>query len=129
MLCHAVLCYAMLSHAVMCCTVLCYAMLRSASSQCCLTRLLSCVLQVKNAKPGILSEELRNGLGMAEGSPPPWLINMQRYGPPPSYPELKVTLTTPEAFCCSELLHWFCCCKAFTMLWLQPLLCPENQTS
>ncbi len=49
--------------------------------------------QVKNAKPGILSEELRNGLGMAEGSPPPWLINMQRYGPPPSYPELKVSLT------------------------------------
>ncbi|KAL3134731.1 hypothetical protein ABBQ32_007731 [Trebouxia sp. C0010 RCD-2024] len=46
--------------------------------------------RVKNAKPGILSEELRNGLGMAEGSPPPWLINMQRYGPPPSYPELKV---------------------------------------
>ena len=51
------------------------------------------VWQVKNAKPGILSEELRNGLGMAEGSPPPWLINMQRYGPPPSYPELKVSLT------------------------------------
>ena len=48
--------------------------------------------QVKNAKPGILSEELRTGLGMAEGSPPPWLINMQRYGPPPSYPELKVSL-------------------------------------
>ena len=47
-------------------------------------------VQVKNAKPGILSEDLRNGLGMAEGSPPPWLINMQRYGPPPSYPELKV---------------------------------------
>jgi splicing factor 3B subunit 2 len=22
--------------------------------------------------------------------PPPWLINMQRYGPPPSYPNLKV---------------------------------------
>lgn len=33
---------------------------------------------------------------MAEGSPPPWLINMQRYGPPPSYPELKVSPTSPK---------------------------------
>lgn len=22
--------------------------------------------------------------------PPPWLINMQRYGPPPGYPQLKI---------------------------------------
>lgn len=22
--------------------------------------------------------------------PPPWLINMQRYGPPPSYPSLRI---------------------------------------
>ena len=34
--------------------------------------------KVKNIKPGILSEELRKALGMAETSPPPWLINMQR---------------------------------------------------
>jgi len=27
---------------------------------------------------------------MPEGAPPPWLIHMQRYGPPPSYPNLKV---------------------------------------
>ncbi len=27
---------------------------------------------------------------MPEGAPPPWLINMQRYGPPPSYPNLRV---------------------------------------
>ncbi|KAK8935691.1 hypothetical protein KSP39_PZI005674 [Platanthera zijinensis] len=27
---------------------------------------------------------------MPKGSPPPWLINMQRYGPPPSYPQLKI---------------------------------------
>ena len=26
----------------------------------------------------------------AEKYPPPWLIAMQRYGPPPSYPNLKV---------------------------------------
>ncbi|KAK9818025.1 hypothetical protein WJX72_005866 [[Myrmecia] bisecta] len=46
--------------------------------------------RITNAKPGVLSEELRKALGMAEGSPPPWLINMQRYGPPPSYPDLKI---------------------------------------
>ena len=41
-------------------------------------------------KPGRLSEELKAALGMTEGGPPPWLINMQRYGPPPSYPHLRV---------------------------------------
>ena len=39
---------------------------------------------------GVLSAELQNALGMDESSPPPWLINMQRYGPPPSYPSLKI---------------------------------------
>mmetsp|Transcript_24378 Transcript_24378/g.28727 ORF Transcript_24378/g.28727 Transcript_24378/m.28727 type:complete len:632 (-) Transcript_24378:79-1974(-) len=40
---------------------------------------------------GALSEELREALGMAnEATPPPWLVNMQRYGPPPSYPNLKI---------------------------------------
>ena len=47
---------------------------------------------VKNAKPGVLSETLQGALGMAPGAPPPWLINMQRYGPPPSYTDLKVLL-------------------------------------
>ncbi|OIT28510.1 hypothetical protein A4A49_55933 [Nicotiana attenuata] len=41
-------------------------------------------------KPGTLSQELKEALGMPEGTPPPWLINMQRYGPPPSYPQLKI---------------------------------------
>lgn len=27
---------------------------------------------------------------MTEGGPPPWLFNMQRFGPPPSYPALKI---------------------------------------
>jgi len=32
----------------------------------------------------------------AEKYPPPWLIAMQRYGPPPSYPTLKIPgLTAP----------------------------------
>jgi len=26
----------------------------------------------------------------SEKVPPPWLIAMQRYGPPPSYPNLKI---------------------------------------
>ena len=70
------------------------------------------------ATPGQLSVELREALGMptrstsgsahsdengegADGAkakaavaadlyPPPWLINMQRYGPPPDYPKLKI---------------------------------------
>eukprot|EP00445_Apocalathium_hangoei_P037283 CAMPEP_0203948382 /NCGR_PEP_ID=MMETSP0359-20131031/83048_1 /ASSEMBLY_ACC=CAM_ASM_000338 /TAXON_ID=268821 /ORGANISM="Scrippsiella Hangoei, Strain SHTV-5" /LENGTH=884 /DNA_ID=CAMNT_0050879925 /DNA_START=88 /DNA_END=2742 /DNA_ORIENTATION=+ len=46
--------------------------------------------KMNNKKPGLLSAALKEALGMAEGSPPPWLINMQRYGPPPAYPNLKV---------------------------------------
>eukprot|EP01138_Halocafeteria_seosinensis_P006296 gb/GECG01006437.1/.p1 GENE.gb/GECG01006437.1/~~gb/GECG01006437.1/.p1 ORF type:complete len:606 (+),score=142.82 gb/GECG01006437.1/:1-1818(+) len=40
--------------------------------------------------PGVLSPRLKSALGMPEGAPPPWLINMQRYGPPPSYPNLNI---------------------------------------
>lgn len=47
-------------------------------------------IKLKEKTPGILSDELRKALGMPEGAPPPWLISMQRYGPPPSYPKLKV---------------------------------------
>ncbi|MGH0180189.1 UNVERIFIED_CONTAM: hypothetical protein FKN15_003433 [Acipenser sinensis] len=51
--------------------------------------------RLKEKKPGDLSDELRNALGMPVGPnshkvPPPWLIAMQRYGPPPSYPSLKI---------------------------------------
>jgi hypothetical protein len=40
---------------------------------------LSLVYQVKlrEMKPGMLSQELKEALGMPEGAPPPWLINMQ----------------------------------------------------
>jgi len=41
-------------------------------------------------RPGQLSAAIKEALGMAEGAPPPWLINMQRYGPPPAYPGLKI---------------------------------------
>lgn len=51
--------------------------------------------RLKEKKPGDLSEDLRTALGMPTGPnankcPPPWLIAMQRYGPPPSYPNLKI---------------------------------------
>ncbi|KAK4368366.1 hypothetical protein RND71_012158 [Anisodus tanguticus] len=47
-------------------------------------------VKLREMKPGTLSHELKEALGMPEGAPPPWLINMQRYGPPPSYPQLKI---------------------------------------
>ncbi|OAD72198.1 hypothetical protein PHYBLDRAFT_11425, partial [Phycomyces blakesleeanus NRRL 1555(-)] len=46
--------------------------------------------KLKEKKPGQLSEELKTALNMPPLAPPPWLINMQRYGPPPSYPSLKI---------------------------------------
>lgn len=57
----------------------------------------------KEHVPGVLSDALREALGMpqrhgdngigaaaAELYAPPYLINMQRYGPPPDYPKLKI---------------------------------------
>jgi len=43
-------------------------------------------------KPGgPFSDALKTALGMpSDNSPPPWLNNMQRYGPPPSYAGLKI---------------------------------------
>lgn len=54
-----------------------------------------CETKLREKKPGELSDDLRIALGMPVGPnatkfPPPWLIAMQRYGPPPSYPNLKV---------------------------------------
>lgn len=45
---------------------------------------------LKHLRPGELSEELKEALNIPPGAPPPWLINMQRFGPPPSYPALKI---------------------------------------
>ena len=58
---------------------------------------------MRDKKPGELSDELRIALGMPVGVnaykfPPPWLIAMQRYGPPPSYPSLKVGLASSPFF-------------------------------
>ena len=44
---------------------------------------------LKHLRPGELSEELKDALNIPPGAPPPWLINQQRFGPPPSYPALK----------------------------------------
>ena len=41
-------------------------------------------------KPGEASDALREALGMQPGFPPPWLLQQQRVGPPPSYPTLKI---------------------------------------
>lgn len=47
-------------------------------------------IRMKDFKPGHLSPALRTALGIQEGVPPPWLYNMQKYGPPPAYPNLKI---------------------------------------
>lgn len=67
--------------------------------------------RLKEKKPGNLTDDLRVALGMpvganAERVPPPWLIAMQRYGPPPSYPNLKIPgLNAPIPEGCSFGYH------------------------
>ncbi|KAE8208270.1 hypothetical protein CF327_g7139 [Tilletia walkeri] len=41
-------------------------------------------------KPGELSNELKEALSIPPLAPPPWLVAMQRFGPPPSYPYLRI---------------------------------------
>ncbi|KAI9661358.1 MAG: hypothetical protein M1831_003091 [Alyxoria varia] len=45
---------------------------------------------LKHLRPGELSDELKDALSMPPGAPPPWLINQQRFGPPPSYPSIRI---------------------------------------
>ena len=61
----------------------------------------------KDLQVGRLSERLREALDMkAVTAPPPWLVNMQRYGPPPSYPNLKIPgLNCPIPQGCSYGYH------------------------
>jgi len=67
--------------------------------------------RLKEKKPGDFSDDLRTALGMPVGAssnkiPPPWLIAMQRYGPPPSYPNLKLAgLNAPIPEGCSFGYH------------------------
>merc|ERR1719225_1055345 len=68
-------------------------------------------IRLKEKKPGDLTDDLRTALGMPVGPnafkvPPPWLISMQRYGPPPSYPNLKIPgLNAPIPDQCSFGYH------------------------
>jgi splicing factor 3B subunit 2 len=51
---------------------------------------------LRHLKPGDISDDLREVLNMPPNAPPPWLLNMQKFGPPPSYPALKIPgLTAP----------------------------------
>jgi len=43
-----------------------------------------------NFKPGIMSEELKEALGMPVGAPLPWLLTMQKIGPPPAFPGMEI---------------------------------------
>lgn len=67
--------------------------------------------RLKEKKPGNITDDLRIALGMPTGAqsdkvPPPWLIAMQRYGPPPSYPSLKIAgLNAPIPDGCSFGYH------------------------
>lgn len=45
---------------------------------------------VSKYKPGVISDELRNALGVPKGMVLPWVMKMQNFGPPPSYPDLKI---------------------------------------
>lgn len=90
---------------------------------------------MKEKKPGDLSDELRTALGMPIGPnnqlvPPPWLIAMQRYGPPPSYPSLKIPgLNAPipevrmEKRKCVHLSNLFFILLAFQ---LEETCCDQN---
>lgn len=43
-----------------------------------------------NFKPGIMSEGLKEALGMPVGAPLPWLLTMQKIGPPPAFPTMEI---------------------------------------
>ncbi|KAI9759394.1 MAG: hypothetical protein M4579_002383 [Chaenotheca gracillima] len=45
---------------------------------------------LRHLRPGELSDELKDALNIPPGAPPPWLLNQQRFGPPPSYSALKI---------------------------------------
>jgi hypothetical protein len=43
----------------------------------CMMTLVGVQVKLREMKPGMLSHDLKEALGMPEGAPPPWLINMQ----------------------------------------------------
>lgn len=75
-----------------------------------------------------LADKLKQALGMEERSPPPWLRHMQRYGPPPSYPDLKIpglnAPIPPGCFVSARLLHSFWSCFSSFFFVSVPSFCP-----
>ena len=64
--------------------------------------------QLKHKRPGELSTELVEALSIPPLAPPPWLISMQRFGPPPSYPTLRIpglNAPIPEGYVQSQSSH------------------------
>ncbi|CEP23608.1 CUS1 [Cyberlindnera jadinii] len=41
-------------------------------------------------RPGVISDELRSALGISKDGILPWVAKMSMYGPPPSYPYMKI---------------------------------------
>ncbi len=41
--------------------------------------------EFSDLKPGVLSEELHNAMGLRLEEPPPWLFRMRQMGYPPGY--------------------------------------------
>lgn len=54
--------------------------------------------RMRTYRPGKLSPELRTALGISEASPAPWILNMHKFGPPPSYPSMKISGLGLDAF-------------------------------
>ncbi|WFD25881.1 hypothetical protein MNAN1_000849 [Malassezia nana] len=46
--------------------------------------------RARHRRPGDLSHALREALSIPPLAPLPWLIAMQRHGPPPSYPHMRI---------------------------------------
>ena len=64
--------------------------------------------QLKHKRPGDLSPELVEALSIPPLAPPPWLISMQRFGPPPSYPTLRIpglNAPIPEGYVLSPFVY------------------------
>uniref|UniRef100_A0A8C9GCZ2 PSP proline-rich domain-containing protein n=1 Tax=Piliocolobus tephrosceles TaxID=591936 RepID=A0A8C9GCZ2_9PRIM len=47
-------------------------------------------LKTKKFRPGVISEKLRKALNIEPNDPLPWLVNMKKYGLPPSFPYLNI---------------------------------------
>lgn len=77
---------------------------------------------LKEKRPGDLSPKLLEALSIPPLAPPPWLISMQRFGPPPSYPTLRIpSLNAPipegELMSFDKLVQIFGLMSRFSAQW------------